>query len=62
MSSETDFFCDNDYDEFINEIQFVDDILQPFQFEPVFTAAEIQSKNDLAGTSAVFDRLLRHRT
>ena len=33
----------NDYDEFANEIPFVDDILQPFQLEPVFTAAEIQT-------------------
>ena len=41
MDSETDFSSDSDYD---NEIVFVDDILQPFQFEPIFTAAEIQAK------------------
>ena len=34
-------------DEFAYEILFVDDILQPFQFELVFTAFEIQAKNYL---------------
>ena len=37
---------------FKNGIPFVGDILQPFHGEPVFTAAEIQAKTDLAGTSA----------
>ena len=46
----------------LNEILFVSNILQLFQFEPIFTAAEIQAKKDLAGTSAlVFDNLLHHR-
>ena len=44
-NSDTDFSSDSDYDEFSNEITFVSDILQTFQFEPVFTAAEIQAKN-----------------
>ena len=58
MDQDTYFSSDSDYDEFANEIPFVDDVLQSFQFEPVFIAAEIQ-----AGTSAiVFDRLLRHTT
>ena len=34
IDSETDFSSDSDYDEFANEI------LQLFQFEPVFAAAE----------------------
>ena len=42
MDSETDFSSNSDYDELANEILFVGDIVQPFQFEPVFTAAEIQ--------------------
>ena len=59
--SETNFSSDSDCDEFANEIQFVGDILQPFQFELVFTAAELQAKKDIACTSViVFDRLLRH--
>ena len=37
-----------DYNEFTNEIPFVGDILQ---LEPIFTAAEIQAKKDLAGNS-----------
>ena len=45
VESETDFSSDSDYDEFANEISFESNILQPFQFEPVFTAAEIQAKN-----------------
>ena len=45
VDSETDFSSDSDYDEFANEISFESNILQPFQFEPVFTAAEIQAKN-----------------
>ena len=44
MDSETDFSNNSNYDEFANEISFVSDILQPYQFEPVFTAAEIQAK------------------
>ena len=50
--SETDFFSDSDYDEFANEILFMGNIRQLFQFEPVFTVAEIQVKQDLVGTSA----------
>ena len=45
MDSETDFSSDSHYDEFANEILFVGDILQPFQFGSVFTAAKIQAKN-----------------
>ena len=44
MDSETDFPSDSDDDEFANEIPFIGNIMQPFQFEPVFTAAEIQAK------------------
>ena len=44
MDSETYFSSDSDCDELANEILFVGDILQPFQFEPVFTAAEIKLK------------------
>ena len=44
MDLETDFSSDSDYDEFANEIPFVGDILQPFQFEPVFTDAKTQAK------------------
>ena len=61
MDSETDFSSDSDCDEFANEIPLVGDIRQSFQFEAVFKAAEIQTKNDLAGTSGVFDLLLLHR-
>ena len=43
MFSETDFSSDTNYDEFANEIPFVGDILQPFQFEPVLTACELQT-------------------
>ena len=42
-----DFSSDSDYNEFVS------DILQPIQFEPVFTAAEIQTKKDLVATSAI---------
>ena len=60
MKSKTDFSSDSDY-QFANEIPFVGDILQPFQFEPVFTVAEIPAKKDIAGTSATaFDWLLIH--
>ena len=54
MDSETDFSSDSDYDEFANEILFVGDILQPFQFKSIFTAAETQPIKDLAkaGTKA----------
>ena len=44
MDSETDFFSDSDCDEFANETPFVRNILQPFQFKPIFTAAEIHIK------------------
>ena len=44
MDSDTDFSSDSDYEEFANELLFVGDILQVFQFEPVSTAAEIQTK------------------
>ena len=43
MDSETDFSSDSDYNEVANEILFVGNILQPFQFETIFTAAEIQA-------------------
>ena len=39
--SETDFSSDSDYDEMANEIPFLSNILHPFQFEPVLTAAEL---------------------
>ena len=48
---ETDFSTDSVYDESANEILFVGNILQPFQFETIFTAAEIQAKKDLIGTT-----------
>ena len=51
MDSETDFSSDNDYNEFANEIPFVGNILQLFQFETVFTAVEIQDKKYQSGTS-----------
>ena len=38
MDSKTDLSSENDYDEFANEIPFIDGSLQPFQFEPTFTA------------------------
>ena len=44
MDLETDFSSDSDDDEFAAEIPFVDNILQPFQFEPDVTAAKIQAK------------------
>ena len=44
MDSETEFSSHTDYAEFANEILFVGDILQLLQFEPIFTAAEIQAK------------------
>ena len=34
------------------EMPFGDNILQPFQFELIFTAAEIRAKKDIACTSA----------
>ena len=37
--------------EISNEILFVGNTMQPFQFEPIFTAAVIQAEKDLAGTS-----------
>ena len=46
MDSETDFSSGSNY-EFANEIPFVGNILQLFQFEPIFTAAG----KDLANTS-----------
>ena len=39
IDSETAVSNDSDYDEFANEILFVGDILQVFQFEAVFTSA-----------------------
>ena len=39
MDSETDFSSNSNYNEFANEIQFVGDVLQPFQFEPIFISA-----------------------
>ena len=45
IDPETYFSSDSDYYEFANELHFVGDILQPFQFETIFTAAEIQAKN-----------------
>ena len=63
MDSEIDFSSNSDYDEFANEILFVGNILQPFQFEPIFIQAVIQAEKDLAGPSVVvFDWLLHHRT
>ena len=38
MDLETNYSNDSDYDDFANEIPFVGDIMQPFQFEPVFSA------------------------
>ena len=52
MDSEIKSSSDSDCDELANEILFVGDILQPFQFEPVFTATEIENNKDLSGTSA----------
>ena len=52
MDSDTDFSSDTNYDEFANEVLFDGYIPQPFQFELVFTATEIQAKKHLAGTSA----------
>ena len=42
-----DFSSDSNCDEFASKIQFKGNILLPFQFEPAFTAAEIQAKKDL---------------
>ena len=42
--SVSDFSRDSDYNEFANEIQLVSIILHPFEFQPIFTAAEIQTK------------------
>ena len=47
IDSETDFSSDSNYDEYASEILFVGDILQPFQFETIFTAAEIQGRKEL---------------
>ena len=38
-----DFSSKSDYIDSVNEISFVGDIRQLFQFELVFTAAEIQA-------------------
>ena len=43
MDSERDFSSESDYDVFGNEKLFVGNIMQPFQFEPIFTAAEIKT-------------------
>ena len=53
MDSETDFPSDSNCDEVANEIPFVGNILQLFQFEPFFTTAELYCK---------IDQLLHHRT
>ena len=45
------FLYDNDYDEFANEIPFLLDILQTFQFELLKYNL---IKKDLAGTSAQY--------
>ena len=43
MDWETDISSGSDFDESANKIPFVGNILQPFQFEPIFAAAEIQT-------------------
>ena len=48
MNSETDVSGYSNYDEFVNAISFVGNILQPFQFEPLFTADEIQASGTRA--------------
>ena len=53
MDSDTDYSSNSDYDEFSNEITFVSNILQSFEVELSFTAAEIQTQKDLAGTTAI---------
>ena len=40
----SDFSSDSDYNEFANEILFEGDILQPFLFESIFSAAEYKLK------------------
>ena len=42
--SETDLSSDSNYDMFADEIPFMGNIMQLFQFESIFTAAEIQAK------------------
>ena len=44
MDLKTNFVSASDYDKFVTEITFVGNILQLFQFELIFTAAEIQAK------------------
>ena len=44
MDWERDFSSNSDYNKFANETLLVGNILQVFQFEPIFTAAEIQAK------------------
>ena len=41
MDSEMAFSSCSDYDEFANEIQFVGNIVQLFEFAPIFTTTEI---------------------
>ena len=43
MDSETNFSSESNYNEFANEIPFVINILQQFQFEPVFTGVRCSS-------------------
>ena len=35
---------DSDYDQFANEIPLVGNILQTFEYQPLFTAAETQAE------------------
>ena len=44
MDSETNISSDSNYNEFANEVPFVGNILQPFESEAIFTAAEIWTK------------------
>ena len=44
MKSHNIVSSDSDYDEVATELPFVNNILQPFQFEPVFKSAETQAK------------------
>ena len=44
MDSETAFSSDSDYDEFANKILSEGNILQLFQFEPIFTMLKYKLK------------------
>ena len=59
--SERDFSSDSHYDRVANETPFVGDDKQTFQFEDIFTAAEIQTKKDLAGTSVIVSEVALHQ-